>query len=102
MQRRQFLLAAGAAVLGPLRLRAAVAQPGSGLASALERLPQMHALMIRRGGATIVAQARRNGGLDRAANIKSCSKSLVALLLVATGAISALAFRAASYRVQPR
>lgn len=81
MHRRRFLLAAGAAVLSAPCLRAAAAQPESDLASALERLPQMHTLLIRRGEETIVAEARRNGGLDRAANIKSCSKSLVALLL---------------------
>jgi CubicO group peptidase (beta-lactamase class C family) len=37
--------------------------------------------MIRRGSETIFAEARSSGGLSRTANIKSCSKSLVALLL---------------------
>jgi CubicO group peptidase (beta-lactamase class C family) len=37
--------------------------------------------MIRRGSETIFAEARKSGGLSRTANIKSCSKSLVALLL---------------------
>lgn len=41
----------------------------------------MHALLIRRGDETIFADARPDHGPDRVANIKSCAKSLVALLL---------------------
>ncbi|MEM9682127.1 MAG: serine hydrolase [Pseudomonadota bacterium] len=41
----------------------------------------MYALLIRRGDETIFADARPNHGPNRVASIKSCSKSLVALLL---------------------
>lgn len=85
MHRRGFIvsagLSAGAAILGAPFIRSASAQQGDGYAAALERLPQMHALLIRRDDETIFAAARQRGGLDRPANIKSCAKSLVALLL---------------------
>lgn len=81
MQRRSFLLSAGAIVLSVSNLQRAFAQRSDRYQDALDRLPQMHSLMIRRGKETIFAEARRSGGLNRAANIKSCSKSLVALLL---------------------
>lgn len=83
MERRRLLLATGTAALAlsaPF-LRPAAAQDRTGYADALDRLPQMRALLIRRGGETLFAEARQPGGLDRPANIKSCSKSLVALLL---------------------
>ena len=51
------------------------------LQSAIDALPQLHSLQISRGNDTLFAQAPRGPGLDRLANIKSCSKSLVALLL---------------------
>ncbi|MEC9433264.1 MAG: serine hydrolase domain-containing protein [Pseudomonadota bacterium] len=82
MNRRRFLLASAAALpFAPPFARPGVAQDASGYEDALDRLPQMRSLMIRRGDAVIFARARRSGDLDRPANIKSCSKSLVALLL---------------------
>lgn len=44
-------------------------------------LKQLHAIMVQRGDEIVLAQAMRGAGLDRAANIKSGSKSVVALLL---------------------
>lgn len=44
-------------------------------------MPQLHSLQIQRGDDLIFAEAPRGRGLDRSANIKSCSKSIVALLL---------------------
>lgn len=81
MLRRRFLLSAGTSLLSAPCLRRAYAQRIDSHQDALDRLPQMHSLMIRRGSETIFAEARSSGGLSRTANIKSCSKSLVALLL---------------------
>ncbi len=72
---------------------AALAMPSVGRASAvvpdairnaIARQPRMHALLIQRGDDMIVTEAPRGPGLDRPANIKSCSKSIVALLLGAS------------------
>ncbi len=52
-----------------------------GLGGLFDRLPQLHSLQVRRGSDLVFADARQGSGLDRPANIKSCSKSLVALLL---------------------
>jgi CubicO group peptidase (beta-lactamase class C family) len=63
---------------------AALGQTVDGIRRAARGLNQMHALMVQRGDEVIVAEAPRGPGLDRAANIKSCSKSIVALLLGTT------------------
>jgi CubicO group peptidase (beta-lactamase class C family) len=60
---------------------AAFGQTVDGIRRAARGLSQLHALMVQRGDEVIVAEAPRGPGLDRAANIKSCSKSIVALLL---------------------
>lgn len=44
-------------------------------------LPQLHAILVQRGDDRLLAAAPRGPGLDRLANIKSCSKSLLGLLL---------------------
>ena len=77
MDRRTFLGASGAALYFPHILRAQT----SDLRSAVEALPQLHSLQISRGDKTVFAEAPRGPGLDSLANIKSCSKSIVALLL---------------------
>lgn len=51
------------------------------LRAAVAALPQLHSLQIQRGAEMVFAQAPRGAGLERPANIKSCSKSVVALLL---------------------
>nr|WP_135502205.1 serine hydrolase [Roseovarius aestuariivivens] len=47
----------------------------------LSETDQLHSIQIRRGDEVILAEAPRGPGLNRLANIKSCSKSLVALML---------------------
>lgn len=71
------MLASGAALFTPSFLRA----QSSDLRSAVSSLSQLHSLQISRGDSVIFAEAPRGPGLDRFANIKSCSKSIVALLL---------------------
>lgn len=71
------MLVAASAIAAPAVLRA---EPDA-LSSALEALPQLHSLQVQRGGNVIFADAPRGPGLERLANIKSCSKSIVALLL---------------------
>ena len=80
-----------AALAAPSLLRA------QGAADALREtalgLPQLHAILVQRDGDLRLAEAPRGRGLDRAANIKSCSKSLLALLLgtaIAQGEIPSL------------
>lgn len=80
MRRRGLLLSAGALALSG-RPRPATGQRRDDYRDALHRMPRMRAMMIRRGDEVVFAEARDAGGLDGAANIKSCSKSLVALLL---------------------
>jgi len=81
MHRRTFLSSAAVLMLGGPLIRSAAAQQAGALGDAFGRLTQMHALLVRRGDDTVFAAARRGGSLESAANIKSCSKSLVALLL---------------------
>ncbi|RYH00997.1 class C beta-lactamase-related serine hydrolase [Salipiger sp. IMCC34102] len=78
IERRTLLLSASAALATPSILRA---QPADALRSAIAPMSQLHSVSVRRGGETIFAEAPRGPGLDRLANIKSCSKSIVALLL---------------------
>ena len=75
--RRSFILSSAATLFAPQIVRA---QSGD-LLSALDSLPQLHSLQISRGANILFAEAPRGPGLDRLANIKSCSKSIVALLL---------------------
>jgi CubicO group peptidase (beta-lactamase class C family) len=60
---------------------AAFGQTVDGLRRAARGVGQLHALLIQRGDDVILAEAPRGPGLDRMANIKSGSKSIVALLL---------------------
>jgi CubicO group peptidase (beta-lactamase class C family) len=55
--------------------------PWAGVAEAARALPQLHALIVAVDGETVLAQAFRGPGLDSPANVKSVSKSIVALLL---------------------
>ena len=75
--RRHILLSATAALCAPALLRARTDDPGAAIAD----LPQLHSLQVKRGDTLVFAAAPRGPGLDRLANIKSCSKSIVALLL---------------------
>jgi CubicO group peptidase (beta-lactamase class C family) len=75
--RRNFILSAGATLFAPQILHAQNAD----LETAIGNLPQLHSLQVMRGQDTVFAAAPRGPGLNRLANIKSCSKSIVALLL---------------------
>ena len=77
IDRRKFLAATGAALAAPGLLRA----QSDDLQTAITNLDQLHSLQIRRGDDLGFAEAPRGPGLNRLANIKSCSKSIVALLL---------------------
>ncbi|WP_149778427.1 serine hydrolase domain-containing protein [Roseovarius litoreus] len=81
MKRRSFCTGLGAALTAPGVARAQAGSWEAELRVALEGMPQLHSLQIDRGNEVIFADAPRGPGLDRLANIKSCSKSLVALLL---------------------
>jgi CubicO group peptidase (beta-lactamase class C family) len=59
----------------------AFGQTVDGIRRAIRAMGQLHSLQIQLGDDVIVAEAPRGPGLDRVANIKSCSKSIVALLL---------------------
>lgn len=71
------MLTAGATLVAPGLVRA----QSQDLQSAIRALPQLHSIQVRRGDDLVFAEAPRGPGLDRLANIKSCSKSIVALLL---------------------
>lgn len=62
-------------------IRPAQAAVGDQLAEAGQRFDQMHSLLVLKDGDEVFARAFRGPGLDGLANIKSCSKSLVALML---------------------
>ncbi|GGO60461.1 CubicO group peptidase, beta-lactamase class C family [Roseovarius pacificus] len=71
----------------------AIAQTESDIRSAVRDLPQFHAMIVQRGDDIVFAEALRGPGLDRVANIKSCSKSIVALLAgnaISQGAIASV------------
>jgi CubicO group peptidase (beta-lactamase class C family) len=71
-------LLAGLAAL-PMASRARAQAPD--LEAAAAALPQLHSILVRSGDRLVLASAPRGPGLDRVANIKSCAKSIVALLL---------------------
>lgn len=79
LTRRRLTLGLAVAFLAPSTLRAQSAVDA--LRDRAADLPQLHAILVQRDGDLLVAEAPRGRGLDRAANIKSCSKSLLALLL---------------------
>ena len=59
----------------------AFGQTMDGIRRTIRGMKQLHSLQIQLGDQVILAEAPRGAGLDRPANIKSCSKSIVALLL---------------------
>ncbi|WBU62804.1 serine hydrolase domain-containing protein [Paracoccus aerodenitrificans] len=85
MQRlsRRNALFSGAATLGmPLLARRGMAQSGglSGVEAQAAGLDQLRSLVISREGQQIYARAFRGPGLESVANVKSVSKTIVALL----------------------
>ena len=79
LTRRTICAALAGGLAAPVVSRAS-AQTTPEIHRAVEKLSQLHAILVRRGDKLLVSELR-HGGLDRVTNIKSCSKSLVALLL---------------------
>jgi CubicO group peptidase (beta-lactamase class C family) len=69
---------------------------------AARSLRQLQAILVQRGDDIIVAEAPRGRGLDRAANQKSASKSIVALLLGTAVARGEVRIDATLREVAPR
>jgi CubicO group peptidase (beta-lactamase class C family) len=82
LSRRTFHLTLAAGLAAPLVGRAGVEVEA--LRAAALDLPQLHAILVQRGDERLLAEAPRGRGLAAAANIKSCSKSLLALILGTT------------------
>ncbi len=61
--------------------RPAFGQSADAVRRAARGLRQLHSILVSHGDDVVLAEAVRGGGLDRPANIKSGSKSIVALLL---------------------
>ncbi|MGY6411886.1 MAG: serine hydrolase domain-containing protein [Alkalilacustris sp.] len=90
MVSRRCVTAGLAAGLMSPALRPARADTGAVLRAA-RGMDQLHAVAVQRGDERLLAEALRGPGLDRAANVKSVSKSVLSLLLglaVARGAVS--------------
>jgi len=79
LTRRAFSATLLGAMTVPLVARA-FAQAPSDIPSRIADMSQLHAILVQRGDKIIVAEAPRGRGLDRVANIKSCSKSIIGLL----------------------
>lgn len=91
LNRRHVTLGLAATLAAPGLARAQ--SPVDALRDTARALPQLHAILVQRNDDLLLAEAARGRGLDRAANIKSCSKSLLALLLgtaIARGEIPSL------------
>ena len=80
ISRRAFSLACAGTLAAPTLLRA---QPvtAADISAAVADMDQLHAILVQRGDDLLLAEAPRGGGLAAVTNIKSCSKSLVALIL---------------------
>jgi len=86
---RTAVLAAAGASIGPV-VPARAATPFEAAATAAGNLDQLHALVVAAGGETRFARAFRGPALDRPVNVKSVSKTIVALLTgiaIARGAL---------------
>jgi CubicO group peptidase (beta-lactamase class C family) len=80
ISRRNFSLSLAAGLAAPYVTRA-FAQPADEVGPAIAAMDQLHSLQVQLDDEVIVSETPRGDGLDRIANIKSCSKSIVALLL---------------------
>ena len=92
ISRRQFSAAVAVGLFSPGIVRAQ-APDVTELRVAALALPQLHAIVVQRGRDRLLSEAPRGGGLEAAANIKSCSKSILALILgtaIARGEIAGL------------
>lgn len=80
ISRRSFSASLLASLAAPYVGRAA-AQTVDDIRNTIGKLDQLHSLQVQRGDDVVMAEGLRGHRLDRVANIKSCSKSIVALLL---------------------
>jgi CubicO group peptidase (beta-lactamase class C family) len=78
--RRTFMLSSCAALFAPHVVRA----QSTSFDDVFARFPQMRTLQIQSGDALVFAGAAQAGGLQQFANIKSVSKTIVALMLGTT------------------
>ncbi|MCR9086594.1 MAG: beta-lactamase family protein [Rhodobacteraceae bacterium] len=79
LSRRHLLGSAAAASLAPAMLRSDAGRYSEALQYA-QGLDQLHSLVIRRAGQVELAETFRGPALDRPANIKSVSKTILAIL----------------------
>lgn len=80
---RRAALAGGFLLMAPATLRAQPRPPAGRLAAGLERAadtPGLRSLIIAQNGAPVAERVFRGGGLDRPTNIKSASKTILAML----------------------
>lgn len=80
LTRRAIALGLGATCALPAYLPARAATADD-VAEAATGLGQLHAIVVQQGDEVVLATAPRGRGLTQPANIKSCSKSILALLL---------------------
>lgn len=78
--RRAFCTGLGASLAAPAVVQAKTDMIGA-LRDSASSLNQLRTILVQRGDQTLLAEAFRGADLDRIANIKSCSKSILALLL---------------------
>lgn len=102
LNRRHFSAALIGALAYPARVGAQDRRVQA-LRETAQQMTQLHALLVQQGDKVLVQMAPRGPGLERLANIKSCSKSLVGLLTghaIASGAIAGVETRLA--QIAPR
>ena len=82
LSRRHLIATTAASLAAPLLWQPARAQTAAlgGAAEQAARLDQLWALVVRQNGEQVFARAFRGPALERPANVKSVSKTLVALL----------------------
>ncbi|NIY77073.1 serine hydrolase [Thalassospira sp. HF15] len=79
LTRRAFSATLLGAMATPVMGRA-LAQTPTNIRLRVADMSQLHAILVQRGEEVIVSESPRGPGLDRVANIKSCSKSIIGLL----------------------
>lgn len=80
LSRRHFVIASALGLSSPALVQARSARLETVRQTALG-LEQLHAILVQQGETILLSEAPRGPGLNRMANIKSCSKSLLALIL---------------------
>lgn len=80
IRRRRLVQTALAAPLATIPLRISAQDRWGSVADAARNMDQLHSVQVAQGGNEVLAEAFRGPGLDRSANIKSVSKTIVAVL----------------------